>query len=312
MDFRIIVKQRSGWVDQADPRTKVEDPKFDGTVKRGSATCPCCGYTTPVARVREQLRTRFGGARDARLYAVVTTADGGQGRSCRLPTESDLRAAITAKTSLNAKEHKHAGNLSLVPDEELPLMSGVFNAPIYGHSTWGSLFTHRQALTLVSLTSLVKQVQAEVEKEQEPGLAQAVGAVLAMAVSRLADISNSLCNWSINATQAVHLFGRQAIPMMWDFAETSLLSDAAGDIGTTIRNMLRILEGEIGAYESGETVQADAAAHPLPDDTGALFLTDPPYCNRLSALLSHNILKLAGKTIQYDVLAVLSLGVFAS
>ena len=57
VDFQIIVKQRDGWVEQANPKTKIENPKFDGTVKRGSATCPCCGYTTPVARVREQLKS---------------------------------------------------------------------------------------------------------------------------------------------------------------------------------------------------------------------------------------------------------------
>src|SRR5262249_20349901 len=51
VDIRLIVKQPAGWVFQDDPKTKVDNPKFDGTVKRGSATCPCCGYTTPVDRV---------------------------------------------------------------------------------------------------------------------------------------------------------------------------------------------------------------------------------------------------------------------
>ena len=49
VEFRIIVKQSDGWVDQVDLQTPIENPSFDGTVKRGSATCPCCGYTTPVA-----------------------------------------------------------------------------------------------------------------------------------------------------------------------------------------------------------------------------------------------------------------------
>src|SRR5439155_13153227 len=44
----------------------------DGTVKRGSATCPCCGYTTPVKSVREQFKKRRGGGADARLFCVVT------------------------------------------------------------------------------------------------------------------------------------------------------------------------------------------------------------------------------------------------
>ncbi len=56
VDFQIVVKQRGGWVDQEDPRTSVREPSCAGTVRRGSATCPCCGYTTPLGRVREQLR----------------------------------------------------------------------------------------------------------------------------------------------------------------------------------------------------------------------------------------------------------------
>src|SRR5207237_3601806 len=70
VDFQIIINQRGGWIDQADSKSKIADPanpKFDGTVKRGSATCPCCGYTTPVAQVREQLKTRRGRTKYARL-----------------------------------------------------------------------------------------------------------------------------------------------------------------------------------------------------------------------------------------------------
>jgi len=43
----------------------------DGTVRRGSATCPMCGYTTPVSGVRTQLRARNGGTSDARLLCVA-------------------------------------------------------------------------------------------------------------------------------------------------------------------------------------------------------------------------------------------------
>jgi adenine-specific DNA methylase len=64
----------------------------EGTVRRGSATCPVCGYTTPVASVRKQLKARRGGAADARLFCVVTTKPGQQGRFYRLPTERDLEA----------------------------------------------------------------------------------------------------------------------------------------------------------------------------------------------------------------------------
>src|SRR5579859_4802330 len=49
VDFQIIVKQPDGWVDQANPKIKIDNPRFEGTVKRGAGTCPCCGFTTAVA-----------------------------------------------------------------------------------------------------------------------------------------------------------------------------------------------------------------------------------------------------------------------
>jgi adenine-specific DNA methylase len=72
VDFKIVEK------------AKAKDVK-EGTVKRGSATCPCCGFTTPVASVRKQLKARRGGADDARLFCVVTARDSESGRFYRLP-----------------------------------------------------------------------------------------------------------------------------------------------------------------------------------------------------------------------------------
>src|ERR1043165_8376719 len=50
IEFKIIVRQRDGWINQEDLNDSIVEPKFEGTVKRGSATCPCCAYTTPVTR----------------------------------------------------------------------------------------------------------------------------------------------------------------------------------------------------------------------------------------------------------------------
>ena len=81
----------------------------EGTVRRGSATCPVCGYTTPVASVRVQLRTRRGGATDARLFCVVTTHPGQQGRFYRLSNERDMDAAHRAADELERRKRAHRG-----------------------------------------------------------------------------------------------------------------------------------------------------------------------------------------------------------
>lgn len=282
VDFQIIVKQRGGWVDQDDPKTKIADPKFDGTVKRGSATCPCCGYTTPVARVREQFKARHGGADDARLFCVVTTQENEQGRSFRAPSAKDTQVVSEAADRLANQCKTHKGLLSLVPDEPTPLGGGsgagrAFSQRNYGMEEFGDLFTRRQSLALATLIRLVNDAGKQMKSEADECLSTAAQTILALAVSRVADIANSLCSWKASMTQAIHLFTRQAIPMMWDFAETSLLSDAAGDYGTTIGNMVRILEREATTLSEGHVESASAKRHPLPDDAANCFCTDPPY-----------------------------------
>src|SRR5262245_48723761 len=88
-----------------------------GTVRRGSATCPVCGYTTPVASVRKQLKARRGGAADARLLCVITTRPNQGGVAYRLPAESDKEVVCRAQQELSRRNEKHSGELSLVPDE---------------------------------------------------------------------------------------------------------------------------------------------------------------------------------------------------
>ena len=75
-----------------------------GTVARGSVTCPITGFTTPVTNVRAQLTLRRGGTLDARLFCVVTTRPGTQGRIYRLPTDQDLAALEKARLALRNKK----------------------------------------------------------------------------------------------------------------------------------------------------------------------------------------------------------------
>jgi putative DNA methylase len=118
--IQIIVKQSDGWVDQADPRVRIENPQLTGTSKAASATCPSCGFTTPKASVRQQLCQRRGGANDAKLLCVVTTRDDQSGRTYRLPTDADFRAIEHATKRLQEVESKAVGKFSVIPDEKIP------------------------------------------------------------------------------------------------------------------------------------------------------------------------------------------------
>ncbi len=267
----------------------------DGTVARGSATCPVTGYTTPVESVRRQLKTRRGGAADARLLAVVTTRPDEPGRFYRLPTERDLTAAQKAATELERKKNDerrmmkddsktdssfivHPSSLSLVPDEPLDVR-GIRHtwAMIYGLDTWGDLFTPRQALALSTLARLVAGLNANHGTINER-YGTAVQTCLALAVSRQTDYTSSICSWHLTGEKVNHTFGRQALPMVWDFTEVFPFSGSSGDFTGAVEWIGRVCESntETGK-KSGHAQIASATAHPMPDDAVHAVITDPPY-----------------------------------
>src|SRR5262249_55048320 len=119
--LRLIPNPKAKRVDfEIVQSTKMRDVT-EGTVRRGSTTCPVCGFTTPIISVRRQLKERRGGVADARLFCVVTTRPGEHGQFYRLPTERDLDAVHKAVAELERRKNEHEGPLSLVPDEEISL-----------------------------------------------------------------------------------------------------------------------------------------------------------------------------------------------
>ncbi len=294
VDFEIIERRNGDWVKQSNPKphggasqSKIKNPKFDGTVKRGSATCPVCGYTTPVTSVRKQLKARKGGAADARLFAVVTTKPNEQGRFYRLPTECDLDAARKAAKELEKRKResskqKAVGSsaLSLVPDEPLPPQGTLgFRVQLYGMEQWGDLFTARQALALTTLARLVRDAGDKLAKEHDAGFASAVQTCLAMVADKFAQYNSSLCRWKATGENVVDTFGRQALPIVWDLAEANPLAGASGDFGALLGWHTEGLEFSVKAVGQGNgNVECTSATkHPLPDDAAHCFFSDPPY-----------------------------------
>lgn len=276
-DFQIIVRQRSGWFDQDNPSDRIENPSFEGTVKRGSATCPCCNYTTPVARVREQLKKRRGGASDARLFTVISSRSSEQGRFYRLPTSRDLVIAEKAASEMLRREKKHSGLLSLIPDETLDLR-GIRHTwgMLYGLDRWGNLFTPRQALAVTTLVRLVTEI-GEFLKGTEEGFVRAIESCMAIAVNRQVDRASSICHWDAPYQKIANTFGRQALPMAWDFAEANIFSGSTGGFEGAFTWVLEVVEANSVLKSPGAVAHASATESPLPNDSAHAFFTDPPY-----------------------------------
>jgi putative DNA methylase len=276
--FKVIVKQRGSWMNQDDAKEKITEPKFDGTVKRGSATCPCCGYTTPVVRVREQLKQRKGGAKDAMQFCVITSRKNETGRFFRLPNERDAAAAKKATTRLEKARLEHTGPLSLIPDESLDVR-GIRHtwAMIYGLDNWGRYYTDRQALSLATLVKLASKAGEQLRQTNDARFGDAVQVCLAIVVSREADKLSSISRWDTTRENSQGTFARQALPMLWDFNEVNPLSGSGGDWDTALDWVHRICSSQFKAVSTGTVEKASAAQHPMPSDSADLFFTDPPY-----------------------------------
>ncbi|MGC9075380.1 MAG: DUF1156 domain-containing protein, partial [Candidatus Bipolaricaulaceae bacterium] len=168
------------------------DPE-EGTVSRAKVRCPVCGAVIDDDTTRRLFRE---GKAGQRMVAVVLHRSGRAGKRYRLATDRDLLAFRAAEEALEGKRQELWAEWGLdpVPDEPLPLMSGVFNVPIYGLTRWGDLFNPRQQLALITFAEKVRQAHARMLAQgADPDFARAVATYLALGMSRMADYMCTLC-----------------------------------------------------------------------------------------------------------------------
>jgi len=157
----------------------------------------------------------------------------------------------------------------------------------YGLITWDQFFSPRQLTALVTLSDLVKEVREGVLKDaRDAGLSpkdaeeytKAVATFLALALDRCADFNNALCRWTAGNQKVMNLFGKQAIPMAWGFAEANILGDCVGAWSTCANYVADCVDviGGASPRKDGKGRQIDAASA-WDDLRGVMVSTDPPY-----------------------------------
>ena len=201
------------------------------------------------------------------------------------------------------KEHETAARSACpqwAPEGENPpqLTGGGAQAHRYGLKTWASIFTPRQLLALTSFSELAQEAREVIKRDihcarqsqgretaecfldQDRVYGEAVGVYLACGISRSADFWSSLCIWANQPKNELvtHLFGRQAIPMAWDFGEANPFSDSGGNFSKNLSYVAMGIDFLAGSA-SGHAVQADAASGGIV--TGSVVSTDPPYYDNI-------------------------------
>ena len=107
---------------------------------------------------------------------------------------------------------------------------------------------------------------------------EAVAVYLGLGVSKLSDAQSSLCRWKTTMDQSIATFGRQALPMVWDYSEANVFAGMAGDPLVSINNMMRVVD-QLPARLNGHADQARAQCQVW--SNARVVSTDPPYYDNI-------------------------------
>ncbi|MEW5932262.1 MAG: DNA methylase, partial [Bacillota bacterium] len=257
------------------------DPE-KGTIARARVICPCCGSGLTDKEVRRQFQEDKAGQR---MVAVVLHHSGRQGKAYRLATEADLEVFREAQAYLEQKRQELLDKWGYdpVPDEPITLtpsrtMGGTNRILNYGMSSWGDLFNPRQKLALITFAEKVRQAHEKMLAEgYEEEYARAVVTYLALGVDELARFTSTLNPWKVDAEAIVHVFGRQALPMLWDYNENNPVGSHGGTWVNRTKEMMDVVINLCGLRDSATVTQASATALRCRHDYFDAVITDPPY-----------------------------------
>lgn len=286
--FKLSKKKRNtAWIEPLYDETKKLSfrvhhegkPKIEGTVSRKGAVCPNCGASVGYPYIRtESVEGRMSSA----LMAIV-----GEGKNGKIYLDADI-------------EHRSAADVEKpknYPEGQLAHYPGHLNTNVYGLDEFHKLFSNRQLTALTTFSELVSEAQAKAETDAVAAgmkndhlplrnggdgaraYGEAVGVYLAFAVDRETDFCNSVCRWSVSNEKPMNLFARQAIPMVWDYPEVNVFSNAVGSFATIKDYISRCIDTLPAENCVSESIQADAQT-----DCGLqniMISTDPPYYDNI-------------------------------
>ncbi|NTV63343.1 MAG: DUF1156 domain-containing protein [Oscillochloris sp.] len=248
----------------------------DDLSARGATRCPCCGATVDSNHTKHEGKQ---GRLGTQLMAVVSRSD--DGRQRRYQAAADLPAAVVPDDdTLDARIAAlcAASGLSL-PHE--PIFSGdsrAFFTHLYGIDQFHALFTRRQLLVLLSCIRELHQLHGEMlQQGLDADEARAVTTYLALLIDRLADWNSTLCKWSPTGESLSNTFARQALPMIWNFAETDPFGRGWGNLHDALDRMVETIALLERIPATAEVRRGAAYQSDLADASVDAVVTDPPY-----------------------------------
>ena len=242
-----VVQNHSGSVPEA------------GTVDSNGAVCIACNNAVPLSYVREQARA---GNMDEQMTAII--AEGSRRRIYVSPIDKHIETALEAEPVWR-------------PSGSLPEQARSISVQIYGFVQWHQLFTERQLVVLTTFSDLMSEIRSLILGHgASVEYVDAICTYLALAIGKMTNRGSSFTFWDASTEKLVQIFGRQGIPMVWDFAEGNPFSTSTGNWIGQVNYISKVVERLPTNINSGKAYQADAATT-IHAKNGPVIVTDPPY-----------------------------------
>ena len=251
----------------------------NGTKSGGSGSiflCLMSGVPMPFEYLRSEAKA---GRMRARLMAIV--AEGDRGRVYLEPTEEQ---EVIAQSAMPQD----------TPETDLPERALGFRVQEYGMRKWRDLFTDRQLVALTTFSELAVEARERIGQDAvatgmpEDGTtlgdggqgatayAAAVGVYLAFAMSKTSNRASTLCTFKTSVECPGDTFGRQALPMSWDYSEANTIGGPSGSFESMVNNTVAgLLSNGSNQSAIGYGQLADAASQSISLDK--IVSADPPY-----------------------------------
>jgi len=258
----------------------------EGTVSRATARCIFCSQVISAKTIRKFAKERKIGQQ----MTIVVLRDPINPKKTYRPANSiDMKAYNNASKYFLKRLEKDELFNSLVPSESLPPIGTLgFGVQHYGLVKWSQLYNNRQLLSLVLFLSKINDsfsaIQQNIESnynslsEKEPNIAKVILTYLTIILGRLADKCSNLVVYNASGEKIEHVFGRTALPMVWDYVELNVFSGANGDWSKQTEWVLRYLKAASWNSNTNAYIQqASATDLSHPDNYFDAVITDPPY-----------------------------------
>lgn len=265
---------------KAGPLSKADEERLKKGTKSGRGSNFAC-ILTGAAIDGDYLKAEGkAGRMGSRLFAIVAEAK--RGRTYVAPTIEHEKIAASAKPSSGVVD---------MPTSTHPQYMGCVP---YGLDNFRKLYTPRQLVALETLSDLVSEARGKIlsdivateskktneSLELDPAeYANAVVTYLAFVVDRAADYGSTLSTWLTDDNAIRGTFGRQALPMTWDYCEGNYFGDSSAALTTILRTIPEVISHQ-RATTYGAITQVDAAQNGYPIRP-CVINTDPPYYDNI-------------------------------